>query len=263
MDLGLQGKVAAIAGGTRGLGYAIAKELVLEGASCSIGGRAPGSLRQAAQELGKLGSDTQLKAVPLDTARKESVQQFVDETVSAFGRLDMLVVNSGGPPPGAFADVHDEAWEEAFGQLVLGSIRLIRCALPALRASGSGSILCITSTSVRQPIDNLILSNTLRPAVAALAKSLSIELAAEDIRVNSLMPGRIETERVQSLDEANAKKRQLPAADLRRLMENSIPLGRYGKPEEFGRLGAFLLSPAASYITGVTVAVDGGMLRSL
>ena len=199
----------------------------------------------------------------LDASDPDSIFQWVENTTNAFGGVDKLVVNAGGPPAGTFDDFEDEAWQSAFELTLMSSVRMIRAVLPLMREAGSGSILSITSASVKEPIDFLLLSNVMRSGVTSLAKSLSKQLAPENIRVNNLMPGRIDTNRVQSLDAMNAAARELAVSEIKAANEAGIPLGRYGTIEEFGKLGAFLLSDAASYITGQTIAVDGGSINTV
>jgi 3-oxoacyl-[acyl-carrier protein] reductase len=187
----------------------------------------------------------------------------VEATVAKFGGVDGLVVNAGGPPAGGFDDFDDAAWQASFELTLLSSVRMIRAVLPHLRDRGGGSILAVTSSSVKEPIDILLLSNVMRSGVVSLLKSLSRELAPEQIRVNNLVPGRILTDRVKSLDALSAKKSELSAAEQRAMQEQQIPWGRYGTIEEFGRAGAFLLSDAASYITGETLIVDGGSMKTV
>lgn len=262
MDLGLRGKVAMVAASSRGLGYGIARELAREGALVSIGSRTEADVFDAAHLLTE---DTEGEVLPnvLDAADPHSISQWLDNTHHAFGGVDMLVVNAGGPPAGNFDDFDDDAWQAAFELTLMSAVRMIRSVLPSMRQAGGGSILTVTSCSVKEPIDFLLLSNVMRSGVTSLAKSLSRQLAPENIRVNNLMPGRIDTDRVQSLDAMHARARDVTVEEIRGANELGIPLGRYGTIEEFGRLGAFLLSDAAKYITGQTIAVDGGSIRTV
>ena len=263
MNLELEGKVAFVAGGSQGLGFGIARELIREGAQCLLGSRSEEPLINAGRQLDEEFGLTRVSCRRLDTSQSDSIEEWISEGALRFGRLDMLVVNTGGPAPGGFEELSEEQWVSAFQQILLGAVRMVRQALPLMERSGGGSILFITSTSVRQPIENLLLSNVYRPALAALAKSLSLEFAEKGIRVNTLMPGRIDTERVRSLDRANSQRKQITPEEIRALAESGIPLGRYGTTEEFGRMASFLLSPAASFVTGTTIAVDGGMLKTI
>ncbi|NIP58485.1 MAG: SDR family oxidoreductase [Gemmatimonadetes bacterium] len=262
MDLGLSRKVALVGGASRGLGYAVARSLVAEGASVSMASRDEEEIRSAA---GKIGSDTgaEVIGVAADLTSKREIEEWVSATIDRFGGIDLLFTNTGGPPAGGFYDVDDEAWEDAFRLLVLSVIRLVRLAAPEMKRRGGGSILMSTSSSVKEPIPNLTLSNVLRPGVAALAKQLSSELADDGIRVNQIIPGRIATDRVASLDEINAERAGISVDDQRAKSLAGIPARRYGEPGEFGRAAAFLLSSAASYVTGATLQVDGGRIRSV
>lgn len=262
MDLGLKGKVAMVAGASRGLGFAIARELAREGASVSLASRdaasAAAAVRKIHDETGSevLGSGCDVRSLGALTA-------WYHATVEKFGGIDLLVTNSGGPPAGMFDNFDDAAWQNAFELLVLSAVRLARLVVPSMTARGGGSILMLTSVSVKEPVPNLILSNVIRPATSALAKSLANELAAMKIRVNQILPGRIATDRLKELDEINSKKAGISVEDHQRRVTSTIPLGRYGEPAEFARVAAFLLSDAASYLTGVTVQVDGGLTRSV
>jgi len=262
MDLGLHGKVAMVAASSRGLGFGIARELAREGALVSLGSRTESDVFEAADLLTE-ETGAEVLANVLDAADPDSILQWLDNTTEAFGGVDMLVVNAGGPPTGNFDDFNDEDWQAAFELTLMSAVRMIRAVLPSMRQTGGGSILTITSCSVKEPIDFLLLSNVMRSGVTSLAKSLSQQLAPENIRINNLMPGRIDTDRVRSLDALNAEKRDLSVEEVRAANELGIPLRRYGTIEEFGRLGAFLLSDAASYITGQTIAVDGGSIKTV
>jgi 3-oxoacyl-[acyl-carrier protein] reductase len=180
-----------------------------------------------------------------------------------WGGVDLLVTNSGGPPAGTFGTLDDSAWQNGFELLVLSTIRLVRAVLPSMKGRAGASILLLTSSSVKEPIPNLTLSNVLRASVAALAKTLALELSMEGIRVNQLMPGRIATDRLRDLDQTNASRAGITLHEQQERSQAVIPLKRYGQPEEFGRAAAFLLSDAASYITGASLQVDGGLIRSV
>lgn len=262
MDLGLHGKVAMVAASSKGLGFGIARELAKEGALVSIGARTESEVFDAADQLIE---ETEAEVLPnvLDASDPDSIAQWVENTANAFGGIDLLVVNAGGPPTGNFDYFSDSDWQAAFELTLMSSVRMIRGALPYMRQAGGGSILTITSVSVKEPIDFLLLSNVMRSGVTSLAKSLSKQLASEHIRVNNLMPGRIDTDRVQSLDFMKAQASEIPINEIKAANEINIPAGRYGTIEEFGRFGAFLLSDAASYITGQTIAVDGGSINTV
>lgn len=261
MDLGLRGKIALVTGSSRGLGYGVARSLAREGAKVVLGGRDVAALERAAADLrSETGSDVSL--APLDMADGGSIIGWVDHAVKTSGGLDLLVANAGGPPTGVFESFDDEAWQQAFETNLLGTVRLIRAALPSLRARGGGSIVTITSLTAKEPAAQLVLSNVMRSGVASLVKTLSARFAPEGIRVNNLMPGRIDTERIRTLDARRAEAEGMTPGEVQRAAEKAIPLGRSGTIDEFGRAAAFLLSDAAAYITGASLAVDGGALKS-
>jgi 3-oxoacyl-[acyl-carrier protein] reductase len=262
MDLGLKGKIAMIGGASKGLGYAVARALAGEGAQVSIASRDAGAIQRAAETIGR---ETGAKAVAVaaDLSQADGIAQWHAKTVEQFGGIDILFANTGGPPAGTALSFDDQAWQAAFELLLLSVVRSVRLVVPSMRARGGGSILVGTSSSVKEPIANLALSNVLRSGVTSLAKTLSLELAPDKIRVNTLIPGRIDTDRVRWLDEVNAKKNGISVDDVQARALASIPIGRYGEPDDFGRTAAFLLSDAASYITGAAVQVDGGLIKGL
>jgi 3-oxoacyl-[acyl-carrier protein] reductase len=262
MELGLRGKVAMVAASSKGLGFGIARELAREGALVSIGSRTESEVHEAAETIIQ-ETDGDVLANVLDASNPDSIAEWLENTTNAFGGVELLVVNAGGPPAGKFDDFADSDWQVAFELTLMSAVRMIRAVLPSMRDAGAGSILTLTSSSVKEPIDFLLLSNVMRSGVTSLAKSLSQQLAPENIRVNNLMPGRIDTDRVQSLDQMNADAREISVEEIKAANEQLIPLGRYGSIEEFGRLAAFLLSDAASYITGQTIAVDGGSIKTV
>ena len=261
MDLGIQHKVAMVGGASKGLGYAVARALAGEGARISIASRDGDAIRRAADTL-RRETGAEVLPVAADLAKAESITAWHRATLDKFTGVDLLFCNTGGPPAGASLSFDDAAWQAAFDLLLMSAVRTIRLAVPSMQARGGGAILLGTSSSVKEPIANLALSNVLRASVSALAKTLSLELAPSRIRVNQLIPGRIETDRLKQLDEGNAKRSGTPLEEYRTKAAASIPLGRYGAPDEFGRMAAFLLSDAAAYITGATVQVDGGLIRA-
>jgi 3-oxoacyl-[acyl-carrier protein] reductase len=251
MDLGLADRVYVVTGGARGLGRAAADVLVAEGARVVLSGRSEESLAAAVADLGDRAS-----YVVGDNADPATAGRLVAAAGERWGRLDGALVSVGGPPHGPVTAITDEQWSAAFESVFLGAVRVAREVAAALREGGS--IAFVLSTSVRAPLPAMAISNGLRPGLAMVAKQLADELGPRGIRVNGLLPGRIETERVAELDAVAAD----PAA-ARAASEASIPLGRYGEPSEFGRAAAFLLSPAASFVSGAMLPVDGGLLRSL
>jgi 3-oxoacyl-[acyl-carrier protein] reductase len=261
MDLGIKGKVAMVAAASQGLGFAIAQALAAEGARVSIAARHTETIAAAARIAQLTGA--QVMGSVADVASAEAIEAWHSATVERFGGVDLLVTNSGGPPAGPASGFDDAAWRNAFELLLMSAVRTVRTVLPSMEARGGGSILMLTSSSVKNPIPNLGLSNVLRPAVAALVKTLADEFAPRKIRVNQLVPGRISTERLTYLDSANAKRAGITLEEQITRSTGAIPMGRYGEPAEFARAAAFLLSDAAAYITGATLQVDGGAIRSV
>jgi 3-oxoacyl-[acyl-carrier protein] reductase len=262
MDLNLKNKVALIAGASKGLGYAVAYALATEGASVSISSRDESSITAAASRIER-ETGSKVLAMPVDVQSADAIQRWVAATADKFGGVDALMTNSGGPPAGLAISFDDQAWQDAANLLLFSTIRMVRAVVPIMQARGGGSILVSTSSSVKEPVPNLGLSTVLRASVSALAKTLAIELAASKIRVNQIIPGRIDTDRVRHLDEVNAKKQGVSVQEAKARAVATIPMGRYGEGPEFGRVGAFLLSDAAAYMTGATVQVDGGLIKSV
>jgi 3-oxoacyl-[acyl-carrier protein] reductase len=251
MDLDLKDRVYVVTGGSRGLGRATADVLVAEGARVVVSARSREALDAVAAAYGDA-------AVPVvaDNAAADTPSRLIEAARARWGRLDGALISVGGPPPGQVSTVEDEQWRAAFESVFLGSVRLGR-EIGASLGEG-GSLAMVLSSSVRQPVANLAVSNGLRPGLAMVAKTLADELGPRGVRVNGLLPGRVSTERVAELDALSGDADAARAA-----AEATIPLGRYGEPEEFGRAAAFLLSPAASFVNGVMLPVDGGMLRAL
>jgi 3-oxoacyl-[acyl-carrier protein] reductase len=244
MDLGLTGKVFVVTGGSRGLGRAGAESLRQEGAEVVLCGRDEETVRRTADELGAIG-------VAADLTDPQTPARLVEAAISAYGRLDGALVSVGGPPAAPALSLSDEQWRATFESVFLGVVRLSRAVIAALPPEG-GALAWVLSTSVKQPVPDLAASNGLRPGLAMLAKTMADELGPRGIRVNGLLPGRILTDRLRGLlaEEGESDTR-------------TIPLGRYGQPAEFGRVAAFVLSPAASYLTGAMIPVDGGAMRAL
>lgn len=251
MDLGLRDKVFVVTGGSSGLGHATAQALVDEGARVVVSGRNREALDAAVAEWGD-----RAVGVEADNSDPTTGEVLVAVARDSFGRLDGALLSVGGPPTGAVMEVTDEQWLTSFDTVFLGAVRIARTV--AAELGEGGSLAFVLSTSVRSPLPDMALSNGLRPGLAMVAKTLADELGPRGIRVNSLLPGRVGTDRVAWLDEQSGD-----AAAARSRHEAAIPLGRYGEPAEFGRAAAFLLSPAASFISGVVLPVDGGMTRAL
>ena len=265
MDLGLKGKTAFVAAASKGLGRAIAEEFAREGTKVAMCSREEAAISAAAKDI---ATKTRGDVLPIaaDLSTTEGCETFVQTAVAKYGGVDILVVNAGGPPPGRFDDLDDAAWRKAVDLTLFSAVRLTRLALPQMRKQRGGSIVYSTSTSVRQPTQylNLILSNAIRAAVHGMAKTISSDLAKEGIRVNAVQPGRIATDRLVQLDADTARRQGTTPEEVRRRYEEEvIPMGRYGRPEEYAAAVVFIASPKASYINGVSLQVDGGMLMAM
>lgn len=247
MDLGLAGQVFLVTGASRGLGLAGATALAAEGAHVVLAARDEDAVRRAAEPLGAVG-------VAADLADASTPDRLVAAAQEAYGRLDGALISVGGPPAGPALGLTDDQWRGAFDSVFLGAVRLCRAVVDALPADG-GALALVLSTSVKAPIAGLAASNGLRPGLGMLAKTMADELGPRGVRVNGLLPGRVDTDRVRELDG--------PDPAVRQQIEQTIPLRRYGTTEEFGRVAAFVLSPAASYLTGAMIPVDGGITRAL
>jgi 3-oxoacyl-[acyl-carrier protein] reductase len=262
MDLHLKDKVIMAAASSKGLGFGIANALAREGAKVSMASRTLNDINTAAEQI-EASHSTMANAYQFDASDSDSINKWVSDTLNDFGTIDGLLVNAGGPPTGKFNDFDDAAWLAAYELTLMSSVRMIRAVLPTMRAQGSGAILTVTSTSIKEPIDVLLLSNVFRSGVVSLVKSLSKELAGEGIRINNLVPGRIDTDRIHAINTTAAKQAGISVEQQRENQQKLIPMGRYGTTEEFGDAGAFLLSDASSYITGATLMVDGGITHTV
>lgn len=262
MDLGLKEKRAFIAGSSRGLGYATALLLSREGCRVVVNGRDESKLQDAAR---KISSQTGNAVVGLagDVGNPSTPQRLIDQAAEALGGLDLLVTNAGGPPAGSFESLDEATWQKAIDTSFLNHVRLIRAALHHLRRSQTASVLTMTSYTVKQPLANLILSNSIRLATIGLTKSLALELGNDGIRFNSILPATIDTDRVRELAAFRAKQNGTSLEEESARDAQKSVLGRIGRPEEFAAAAVFLLSPAASYITGVMLVVDGGQYKGM
>ncbi|HSG47275.1 MAG TPA: SDR family oxidoreductase [Longimicrobiales bacterium] len=262
MDLGLKGRVALVAASSRGLGRAVAEELAWEGCNLVLCARSGGPLEETRSAIEEK-TGRQVVALPTDVSDPAQVEALVKLAHDTFGRVDVLVTNGGGPPPGKFEDHGLDAWRAGSALTLESVVNLIRGVLPGMKERRWGRILNVTSIAVKQPVDGLILSNALRAAVTGLARTLANEVADHGITVNNLMPGYTRTERLEELAGHIAATREIPEAEAYAGWESQVPMGRIGEPEEFAALATFLASERASYITGQSIAVDGGWIRSL
>jgi 3-oxoacyl-[acyl-carrier protein] reductase len=262
MDLGLKDRVAIVAASSRGLGEACAWELAREGARVVICARESARLTATAEEI-HAATGVQVLPARADLTDGAQIRHLADETLRRFGRIDVLVTNNGGPPAGYFDDFDDDAWAAAHQLTLMSAVRLIRAVLPTMRAQQWGRIINITSVAVKQPIDNLLLSNVYRPGVTGLAKTLSAQVAADGITVNNVAPGYTRTDRVLELAKARAADQGKTVEEILAETTADFPIQRMGEPEELAALVAFLASERASYITGTTIQVDGGFVRGV
>ncbi|MBV6451663.1 MAG: Glucose 1-dehydrogenase 2 [Anaerolineales bacterium] len=260
MDLHLKNKRALVTSSSRGLGYAAAYLLAKEGCRVAINGRDEGMIKRVSEKVNK-ETGTQVIGLAGDVSLPNVPEKLIQQTVEAFGGLDILITNAGGPKSGSIDSLDDAAWQKGIDLCLMSHVRLIKAALPHLRKSDSASVLTVTSYSVKQPVPNLLISNSVRAATAGLTKTLALELGKEGIRLNSVLPGWTETERVEELINDRAKANQTSPEEEKRKQVESTALKRMASPEEFANAAVFLVSPAASYITGVLLNVDGGIIQ--
>jgi 3-oxoacyl-[acyl-carrier protein] reductase len=262
MDLGLRNKVALVAASSHGLGRAVAEELASEGASLIICGRNESDVETTAAAISKR-SGVEILGVKADVSRPEDVARLVDSASARFGHIDILITNAGGPPTGTFETLTREEWESATRLTLFSAIELIRQVLPGMKERGWGRILNITSITVKQPVEGLLLSNSLRAGLTGFARTLANEVATYGVTVNNILPGYTRTERVEELATQMAARQGISAAEFKAKWEQEIPMRRLGEPREFAALATFLVSERASYITGASFQVDGGWIKSL
>ena len=261
MNLQLTDKVIMVAAGSKGLGFGIAQACAQEGAIVSIASRNQVNVDMALGQLKELGGAAH--GATIDARNKESIEAWTASVLATYGRIDGLVVNAGGPPAGRFDDFDEQDWYDAFELTLMSAVRMIRAVLPTMRQQKHGAIVTVTSLSIKEPIDTILLSNVMRSGVVSLVKSLSKDLAKEGIRINNLVPGTIYTDRVVNLNRFRAESLGIPVEQVQTESEATIPMGRYGTIEEFGSAGAFLLSDVASYISGATLIVDGALSKTV
>ncbi|MFQ3544327.1 SDR family oxidoreductase [Halobacillus rhizosphaerae] len=263
MDLQLKGKSVVVTAASKGLGKATALEFAKEGAYVLISSRSERDLQAAVEEIKEHSGNERVDYTVCDMTKPKQITQLAEKALEWNGTIDVLINNAGGPPAGVFDDFNDEDWQQAFELNLLSFIRTIRAVLPSMKEQKEGRILNIASSSIKQSLDNLILSNTFRAGIVGLSKSLSQELAPENILINTVGPGRIATDRVAQLDEKRAGKLGLSVEELKEKTEKNIPMRRYGEPEEFAKTLVFLASSQNTYLTGQALVVDGGLVKAL
>ena len=262
MDLGLKDKVAVVAGGSMGLGKAVALELSREGARIAIGALDDPELPRAAEEI-RSETGGEVIAIPVDVTIPEQAKNFVRKAIEHYGTIDILVNNAGGPPAATFLDIDDDLWVFGFKLNLMSTILMTREAVPVMKEKRWGRIINMTSVAVKQPIDGLILSNTMRSGVVGMAKTLSNELAPFNVTVNNVCPGYTMTDRVRKLAIVTAEKEGTTPEEIIKKWESTIPMGRLGTPQEFANLVTFLASERSSYITGASIQIDGGYYKGI
>ncbi len=262
MNLGLEGKRVIVMASSKGLGKATATQFALEGAKVFISSRSESELQSTMEEIKAVSGNEHVYYQVCDVTKEQDIQRLFDTAINQLGGIDILVNNSGGPTAGGFDQVNDDDWMASFEKNLLSYIRTIRLALPHMRDQGFGRIVNISSSSTKEVIDGLILSNTFRLGMVGLSKTLARENSKYNIMINTVGPGRIQTDRVTELDQLAADKKQIPLEEIRDSNKNIIPSGRYGEPEEFAKVITFLCSEANSYMTGQSLVVDGGMLKA-
>jgi 3-oxoacyl-[acyl-carrier protein] reductase len=262
MDLGLKDKVALVAASSQGLGRAVAEELAAEGASLVLCARDSRTLAETAADIAEK-TGAHVLAIPADVTVTADIKRLVDAANERFERIDILVTNAGGPPAGRFEQLTREQWENAIRLTLLSAVELARLVLPGMKERRWGRIINITSIAVKQPVENLLLSNSLRAGLTGFARTLANEVAADGVTVNNVLPGYTRTERLDELAEMMAEKQGISPGEFRGKWEKEIPMGRLGEPREFAAMVAFLASERASYVTGTSIQVDGGWIRSL
>lgn len=263
MDLGLDGKSVIVTAASKGLGRAIAVEFAREGAHVLLASRSEEKLAETVQTIKKETGNEKIDYAVCDMKNLDAIQAMVEKAINWNGTVDVLVNNAGGPPAGKFLDMSDEDWYHAFELNLLSFTRTVRAVAPYMQKQKSGHIVNLASSSIKQSIDNLVLSNTMRPAIVGLAKSLSQELGPDNILVNTVGPGAIETARIEELNQVRAEQEGVAVDQFKKTAERNIPVHRYGKPEEFAKAVVFLSSCANTYITGQSLIVDGGSLKTL
>jgi len=262
MDLGLRGKVALVAAASKGLGRAIAEELANEGASVAVCARNEADLMRARDEIAR-ATAADIIAIAGDVSKPDDVARITSATLERFGRVDILVTNAGGPPSGKFETLTPLMWQQAVDLTLMSVINLTNAVLPGMKERAWGRVINVTSIAAKQPVDGLMLSNSLRSAVTGFARTLANEVARDGITVNNILPGYTRTARVDQLADATASREGITSDKARAKWEAEIPMGRLGEPREFAALAAFLASERASYITGTSITVDGGWTRGL